>query len=97
MVATSNIKFFLAEAKYTLTELGRTRQYLGEDLNLYVKKFHDKALDCVDPVDEEVLVNVGLHGMKNEYRVFLENLMFSSFSKLMEAARRTNEVSQKDF
>lgn len=40
----------------------------------------------VDPVDEEVLVNVRLHGMNDEYRIFLENLTFSSFSKLMEAA-----------
>lgn len=45
----------------------------------------------VDPVDEDVLVNVCLHGMSDEYRVFLENLMFSSFSKSMEASRHTNE------
>lgn len=91
MVATFNTKFFFAEAKYTLAELGRTRQYAGEDLDLYVKRFHDKALEYVDPVDEETLVNVCLHGMSGEYRAFLENLIFSSFSKLMEAARRTNE------
>lgn len=91
MVGAFNTKFFFAEAKYTLVELGRTRQYAGEGLDLYVKRFHDKALDCVDRVDEEVLVNVCLHGMNDEYLVFLENLTFSSFSKLMEAARRTNE------
>lgn len=91
VVAAFNTKFFFAEARYTLAELGRTRQYPGKDLDLYVKRFHDKTLDCVDPVDEEVLVNVCLHGMNNEYEVFLETLTFSSFSKLMEAARKTNE------
>lgn len=91
MVATFNTKFFFAEAKYTLAEWGRTRQYAGEDLDLYVKRFHDKALDCIDPVEEEILVDVCLHGMNDEYRVFLENLTFSSFLKLMETARQTNE------
>lgn len=32
-----------------------------------------------------------LHDMFDEYRVFLENLSFLSFSRLMEAERRTNE------
>lgn len=91
MLAAFNTKFFFTEAKYNFAELGRTRQYAGEDLDPYVKRFHDKALDCVNPVDEEVLVNMCLHGMNDEYRVFLENLMFSSFSNSMEAARRTNE------
>lgn len=56
-----------------------------------MKSFHDKALDCVDTVDKEVLVNVCLHGMNDVYRVFLENLTFSSFSKLMEATKRTKK------
>lgn len=87
MVSAFNTKFFFPEAKYTLAELGHTRQYAGEDFDLYVKRFHDKALDYVDLVDEEVLVNMCLHGMNDEYRVFLENLTFSSFLKLMEVAR----------
>lgn len=91
MVATFDTKFFFAKPKYTLSKLGQTRQYAGEDLDLYVKRFHDKALDCIDPVDEEVLVNVCLYDMKDEYRVFLKSLTFSSFSKLMEAVRRKNE------
>lgn len=66
--------------KYTLAELGRTRQYAGKDLDLYMKRFHDKALDCVDPMEEEILVNVCLYGMNDEYRIFLENLTFPSFS-----------------
>lgn len=95
MVAAFNTKFFFAEAKYTLAELGRTTQYASEDLDLNVKRFHDKALDYVDPVEEEILVNVCLHDMNDEYQVFLENLTFSSFSKLMEAARRANESTRR--
>lgn len=42
-----------------------------------------------------MLVDVCLHGMPNEYRVYLENLTFLSFSKLIEAVRRTNESVRK--
>lgn len=91
MVTTFNAKFFFAEVQYTLAELGQPPQYVGEDLDAYIKRFHDKAHDCIVLVLEEVLVNVCLHGMDDEYKVSLENLTFLSFSKLMEAARRTNK------
>lgn len=65
------------------------------DLDLHVKRFHEKALICCDPVDEEVLVNVCLHGINDEYRVFLENLTFLSFLKLMEASRQANETVRR--
>lgn len=35
-------KFFFAKTKFTLAELGLTRQYLGEDLKAYVKRFMRK-------------------------------------------------------
>lgn len=95
LVTLFNAKFFYGEAKFTLAELGRTRQHPNEDLDLYVKRFRERALDCNDAVDEETLVNVCLYGMANEYCVYLENLTFPSFSKLMEAARRTNESIRK--
>lgn len=41
-----------------------------------MSEFHEKALDYCDTVDDETMVNVCLHGMVNEYHVFLENLMF---------------------
>lgn len=41
------------------------------------------------------MVSVCLHGMSDEYQVFLENLTLSSFSKLMEASRRTNESTRR--
>lgn len=86
MVSTFNVKFFCVEAKYTLAKLCRTWQYPGEDLNLFVKRFHEKALECSDPVDEEILVNVCLYDMDNGCRVFLENIFYLSYSKLMKAS-----------
>lgn len=70
------MKFFCDEAKFTLAEFGRTRQHPGEDLDLYVKRFRERALGCSDAVDEETLMDVCLHGIANEYRVYLENLTF---------------------
>lgn len=56
-----------------------------------MKRFRERALDCSDAVDKETLVDVCLQDMANEYQVYLQNLTFPSFSKLVEAARRTNE------
>lgn len=58
IVSAFNTKFLCAEAKYTLAQLGCTRKYPGKDLDLQIKRFDDKALDCSDPVNEEVLVGV---------------------------------------
>lgn len=44
------------------------------------KRFHGNVVDSRDAVDEETKVDVCLHGMENEYRVFLENLHFFPFS-----------------
>lgn len=74
--------------KESLAELGTTRQYLGKDLDLYVRRFHKRALDCCE-VNEEVFVNVFLHVVLEEYCIVLKNLVFLSFSRL--AAKRTNE------
>lgn len=43
------------------------------------------------PVTKEVLVDVCLHEMMVEYIIYLENMSFCFFSKLMEAAKCTNE------
>lgn len=62
-----NAKFFCSNAKFTLAELSRIRQYSGEDLDVYVKRIRERALDCNDAVDEETLVGICLHGMVNEF------------------------------
>lgn len=56
------------------------RQYPREDLVAYVKRSNNKALDCCDPVEEKMLVGICLLGMTREYRIFLENFSFPSFS-----------------
>lgn len=85
-----NSKFFYGEAKFVLAKLGRTREFPGKDLDLYIKRFHERALFC-DVVDGETKVDVYLYGMANESRVFLKNLMFPSFSMLMEATKRKKD------
>lgn len=57
---------------------------------------HEKVLDCRDLVD--VLVDVDLHRMTEDYRIYIENLSFSSFSKLMgvseeQSAKRNSRSS----
>lgn len=53
----------LVEALFTLPKLGRMHQYLGHDLNVYLKRLYEKALHCCDSVVEEVLVDVCHHCM----------------------------------
>lgn len=50
-----------------------------------MRRFHEKAIDCCDLVGKEAIINICLHGMAEEYKIFLENLSFL-LSKLMEAA-----------
>lgn len=84
------VKFFYVEAKFSLTELDCMCQCPREDLDKYIKRFHDKVPDCCDPV-KGVLVEVCLRCMLEENNIFLENLSISSFFKLMEAIHWTNE------
>lgn len=68
---------FLCIAKFSLAKLGRTRRHPRVDLNAYVMRFHERALDCCNLMAEEVIVDVCFHGMLEEYCIFLE--MFSIF------------------
>lgn len=71
LVSLFNTKFFCVEAKFTLAELGRTCPYQGEHLDAYVKRFHEKAMDCCDPVTEDALVDVCLHSVIEGYQIYL--------------------------
>lgn len=63
-------------------------QYVEKDLDVYMKRFHEKALDCRDQVIEDVKIDVCQYGVIKDYRIYLENLYFLFFfSWLMEAAR----------
>lgn len=93
-----NVKFFYGEAKFSLALLGLTHNFFGKDLALFAERFHERALDYYDAVDEETMVDVYLPGMANDYRVFFENLMVPSSSKLMEAGgyQESKQICQKD-
>lgn len=52
-------------------------------------------MDCCNLVAEDFLVDVYLHDIIQDYRIYLENLSLSSFSRLMEAMRRTKESVPK--
>lgn len=64
---------------------------------MHVKEFHKKVLGCCDLVTEEVLIDVCLHGMMEEYRIFLESLfLFQGYWKLQctdELVRKTSRYS----
>lgn len=68
-----NTKFCYAEAKLSLAK------HPGEDLDTYVRRFHERALVYYDLVTEEVVVDVHLHDMLEQYRDFLEDFVFSVF------------------
>lgn len=82
------------ERQSFLSRVGRTRQFPGKDLGLYVQRFHERALDYCDAVDDETILYVCLHGIAYKYRVLLENLTFSYFSNLMEIAREQMNLSE---
>lgn len=69
LVSLLNSKFFCAVAKFSLAELDRVRQYPGEDLDAYIRRFCDRALDCCDLIEEKMLVDVYLLGMIEEYSI----------------------------
>lgn len=54
-------------------------------MDAYVKHFHERALDCCDLVAEDVLVDICLHGMREDYHVHLNIVHLSLFLRLIEA------------
>lgn len=49
-------QIFCTEPKLSLADLDRVFQCLGEDLDKYVKRIHNKALDCYFLVEERMLL-----------------------------------------
>lgn len=67
-----------------MEELGWICEHLGKGSDACVKSFHEKVLDCYDAVAENMLVDVCLHEVVEDYLTYLENVSFSSFSRLVE-------------
>ncbi|CAL9005340.1 unnamed protein product, partial [Prunus brigantina] len=78
-------KYFQHEERVTTTQLNNTRQKQGEDPVDFVRRFQDLALDCYDEKDEEALVEICISNIVADYRVYLENIGISQFSRLLEA------------
>ena len=55
----------------------------------FVIRFKDLALECYDEQDEGSLVEICVNNIIPDYRVYLENLNITQFTKLIEATRRT--------
>ena len=95
-LATQFMKKFIAlEEKLTLSDLQHEKQRVFKELLEYIRRFRDLSLLCYDPVGEERLVDVCIAGMLYQYRPYLENLQISSFTRLVEAARRTSMSMRK--
>lgn len=77
------------------SSLARRENTYGEDLDVYLRRFSERAMDCCNLVGEEVLIDVCLHGAMEEYEIFLENLSIPSFSRFMEVARSRNELVRR--
>ena len=78
-----------------LSDLQHEKQRVFKGLMEYIHRFRDLSLLCYDPVEEERLVDVCIAGMLYEYRPYLENLQISSFTRLLEAVRRTSMSVRK--
>lgn len=65
-----NAKLLYAEANFTLIELNYIHQRPGDNLDIYMKRFYDKALDSCNPTEERMLVDICLHGMLEESRIW---------------------------
>ncbi|KAB2597331.1 hypothetical protein D8674_000251 [Pyrus ussuriensis x Pyrus communis] len=83
-------KYFQHEERVMMTQLNNTRQKHRKDLVTFVKHFRDLALDCYDKRDEEALVEICISNIVVDYRVYLENIGISQFTRLLEVVRKTN-------
>lgn len=94
-VSLFNTKLFYAKAKFTLAQLDWTCKYSGEDLDAYVKRVSRESSGLVWSSCWDC-ASWGLLSRKNRWLSdYLGNLSFSFFSRLMEAARRDNDLSSK--
>lgn len=88
-------KFFALEEKLTLLDLQHEKQRVSKGLLEYIRRFRDLSLLRYDLVEEERLVDICIAGMLYELRPYLENLQISSFTRLVEAVRRTSMSVKK--
>lgn len=60
-----------------------------------MKIFLQKALDYCDPTEKDVLVDVYIRCMLEDYGIYMANLSISSFFQVNGAMRGTNEFVER--
>ncbi|KAH7838626.1 hypothetical protein Vadar_029247 [Vaccinium darrowii] len=73
MVSRFYAKFFQTREKITSLSLVKETQGPSEDIIDYIWRFQDRAVDCLEPVEEEYLVEICTTGLLREYQPFLIN------------------------
>ncbi|GMN47534.1 hypothetical protein TIFTF001_016713 [Ficus carica] len=61
----------------------------GDNLVDFVQRFRDLALECYDENDEGALINICINNINLEYRVHLENVSITQFSRLSKTVEKT--------
>nr|POE45832.1 hypothetical protein CFP56_75818 [Quercus suber] len=61
----------------------------------YIHRFRDLSLICYDLVKEKRLVDICIASMLYEYHLYIENLQIPSFTRLVEASKRTSMSVRK--
>ncbi|CAL9011987.1 unnamed protein product [Prunus brigantina] len=84
------IVLYMHEERVTTTQLNNTCQKHGEDPVDFLRRYRDLALDCYDEKDKEALVEIFISNIVADYRVYLENIGISQFSRLLKAVRKTS-------
>lgn len=62
---------------------------------MYVKIFLVEVLDCCGSVAKDMLVDVCIHGIVEDYIIYIENLSFSSFFRLRELRGARMNLSER--
>ncbi|KAH7841340.1 hypothetical protein Vadar_028577 [Vaccinium darrowii] len=86
MVSHFYAKFFQTCKKITSLSLVKETQGPSEDIIDYIRRFQDCAVDCLEPVEEEYLVEICTTRLLREYQPFLVNVKIQTFAALLEAA-----------
>ncbi|KAB2617367.1 hypothetical protein D8674_013236 [Pyrus ussuriensis x Pyrus communis] len=83
-------KYFQHEERVMTTQLNNMRKKYGEDPMTFVKRFRDLAHNFYDENDKEALVEICSNDIVTDYKVYLENIGISQFSRFLEVVRKTS-------
>ncbi|KAG5557328.1 hypothetical protein RHGRI_007546 [Rhododendron griersonianum] len=92
MVKKFYSKFFYVEDRLTTVQLMKVTQRPSEDLNAYVRRFHELLVDVQEPISKDCLAKICVDGMQPAFKPHLVTHHFPDFSALYEAARNLNET-----